>query len=473
MKRILFLPAIFSLALTLGFTACSDDDDDQTISSSDTSDEEEGSDDSSSDAQVLYLEGEVSGTWAAGSTVYVSSHITVPEGSSLTIEEGVEVIFSSEGVGNNRTPIEFTVDGSLYCEGTAENPILLTVEESERTERNTFAGLWGGVVASETCPEMLINYTIIEYTGGPVLQDSPSSISGIYTAGDDYLPHITTNNVNGVYVITNSTLRCGVSDGIYMMGGTAIIQHNTFAAIGQTGGEAVNIKAGCQVDAAYNLMYSPNTNGFKLSSSGQDDEAGRYQALVRAYNNTIIGAGWRRDSSKGGCIYVEKGALVSVFNNLMVNCKFKAMTPKYGTSSGAAEGTIIDYNYYACGSVSSTLAKDIAAGTTDSYLSSTMENDNVFADYFDLHSIISSYAGDTATDPLFVNFDINSVGLTDYTLDEGWDFHVGASSPVLTGAYSGSDSDYLPYFGTTGLTINGVTYTSDAPAARFGAFASK
>lgn len=472
MKRIFFLPAMFCLALTFGFTACSDDDDDETISDSTSTDEEDDTDSSSSDAEVLYVEGEVSGTWAAGSTVYVSSHITVPEDLSLTIEEGVEVIFSSDGVGNNQTPIEFTVDGSLYCEGTADNPILLTVEESERTESNTFAGLWGGVVATETCPEMLINYTIIEYVGGPVLQDSPSSISGIYTAGEDYLPHITTNNVSGVYVITNSTLRCGVSDGIYMMGGYAIIQHNTFAAIGQSGGEAINIKAGCKVDAAYNLMYSPNTNGLKLSSSGQDDDAGRFQALVRAYNNTIIGGGWRRDSSKGGCIYVEKDALVSVFNNLMVNCKFKAMTPKYGTSSGAAEGTIIDYNFYACGSVTSSLAKDIAAGTTDSYVSSTMENDNVFSEYFDLNSIISSYAGDTATDPLFVNFDINSVALTNYTYDEDWDFHVSASSPVLSGAYSGSASDYLPYFGTSGLTVNGVTYTTDAPAARFGAFAS-
>ena len=46
-----------------------------------------------------------------------------------------------------------------------------------------------------------------------------------------------------------------------MMGGQAIIQHNTFAANGETGGEAINVKAGCKVDAAYNLIFSPNTNG--------------------------------------------------------------------------------------------------------------------------------------------------------------------------------------------------------------------
>ena len=64
----------------------------------------------------------------------------------------------------------------------------------------------------------------------------------------------------------------------------------------------VNVKAGCKVDAAYNLMFAPNTNGFKLSSSGQNDEAGRKQALIRAYNNTIVNAGWRRDGVKGGSV---------------------------------------------------------------------------------------------------------------------------------------------------------------------------
>ena len=48
----------------------------------------------------------------------------------------------------------------------------------------------------------------------------------------------------------------------------------SFIANGQTGGEAINMKAGCKVDAAFNLIFSPNTNGLKLSSSGQDDAAG-------------------------------------------------------------------------------------------------------------------------------------------------------------------------------------------------------
>lgn len=462
MNAKLFFPALLAAA-AFSFAACSDDDD--------TTVDPTPSVDPTPTTQTV--SGEVSGTWTKNSTINVSGHITVPEGDTLTIEEGVNVIFSTAGVGASATPIEMIVDGNLYVEGTEENPVLFTVPEADRVTSNAFAGLWGGIVASQSCPEMLIDHAIIEYTGGPVMQDSPSALNGTYTPGDDYTPQITTNNVNGKYVITNSILRYGVSDAIYLIGGQAIISHNTFAGNGQTGGEAINVKAGCKVDASYNVMFSPNTNGFKLSSSGQDDEAGRAQALVRAYNNTIINAGWRRDGVKGGSIYVEKNALVSVFNNLIVNCKFKAMTPNWGTPSvedGADLNSVIDYNFYAAGTVESTLTQDVEEGTTNSYLGYTLANKRVFPEAIDLHSIVAASAGDAATNPNFVNFDINSVALTEYAYNDNWDFHVAASSPVLTGAYSGLDTNMQPYFITSGLTLNGTSYTSEAPTARFGAF---
>lgn len=100
---------------------------------------------------------------------------------------------------------------------------------------------------------MLIDHTVIEYTGGQVVEGSPAAANGVYTAGDDAYPQITTNNIKGKYVITNSVLRNGWSDGIYLMGGQAIIAGNTFAANGYDGAEAVNVKAGCTVDVAGNI----------------------------------------------------------------------------------------------------------------------------------------------------------------------------------------------------------------------------
>lgn len=421
---------------------------------------------------VENVAGEVSGVWEKNSVVKISGHITVPEGKTLVVEEGVKVIFSSNGVGVSHTPIEFIVDGNLYTQGTKENPVLFSVDESERTESNAFAGLWGGIVATDKCAEMVIDNTIIEYTGGAVLKDSPSAVRGIYEAGEDFDPQITTKNVNGKYVVTNSVLRYGASDAIYMMGGSGIIANNIFAGNGYDGGEAVNVKAGCKVDVAQNIMYSPNTNGLKLSSSGQNDDGGRAQALIRAYNNTIINAGWRRDGVKGGCIYVEKNALVSVFNNMLVNCKFKAMTPSWeipnNPEEGYADASVIDYNFYVAGSPESTLDQDVADGTTNSYFGYTLENEK-YSPNIDLHSLVSASAGDTNTDPKFVNFPYNTNELTGYIYDENWDFHVAADSPALQGAYSGNDEKMQPYFGG-GLTVNGKTYSSPAPQAWFGAF---
>ena len=421
---------------------------------------------------VENVAGEVSGVWEKNSVVKISGHITVPEGKTLVVEEGVKVIFSSNGVGVSHTPIEFIVDGNLYTQGTKENPVLFSVDESERTESNAFAGLWGGIVATDKCAEMVIDNTIIEYTGGAVLKDSPSAVRGIYEAGEDFDPQITTKNVNGKYVVTNSVLRYGASDAIYMMGGSGIIANNIFAGNGYDGGEAVNVKAGCKVDVAQNIMYSPNTNGLKLSSSGQNDDGGRAQALIRAYNNTIINAGWRRDGVKGGCIYVEKNALVSVFNNMLVNCKFKAMTSSWeipnNPEEGYADASVIDYNFYVAGSPESTLDQDVADGTTNSYLGYTLENEK-YSPNVDLHSLVSASAGDANTDPKFVNFPYNTNELTGYIYDENWDFHVAADSPALQGAYSGNDEKMQPYFGG-GLTVNGKTYSSPVPQAWFGAF---
>lgn len=423
--------------------------------------------------------GNVSGVWEKNSTVNVSGHITVPIGQTLTIEEGVQVVFDDNGVGASHTRIEFMVAGKLYCKGTKTNPVLFTVNTSKRNGFYTFAGLWGGIVATKDCPEMLFDNVIMEFTGGDVVADSPSALAGIYTAGSDITPHITTNNPLGKYVVTNCIFRNGRSDGLYFMGGQGIIANNVFIAIGQTGAEAINMKAGCKVDAAFNLIFSPNTNGLKLSSSGQDDAAGRYQAQIRAFNNTIINAGWRRNGVKGGGAYIEKGALVNVFNNLFVNCKFMAMTPKLdqpGLIGGGADiNSIINYNFYSSGSQTSTLAQDNPL-TLTSYLGYVSVQSTYFHDgrlntpIIDFNSIVSASAGDISKDPKFINYGFNTVALDSYGYDTNWNFRVQATSPVLTGAYISFSGAYAPYWGTTGLTVNGIEYKTPAPAARFGAY---
>ena len=411
------------------------------------------------------ISGEVSGVWEAGSVINVTGHITVPEGQSLTIEEGVTVIFSDAGVGVNHTAIEFSVDGNLYCLGTEDAPVLLTVAEELRTPANTFEGLWGGIVAGATCGEMLIDHTIIEYCGGQVIEGSPAAENGYYTAGDDAYPHITTNNVDGRYVITNSILRNGWSDGIYMMGGNAIIADNIFSAIGYDGAEAV-----------------ANTNGLKLSSSDQSEV--RHQAKIQAYNNTIIGSGWRRDGEKGGGIYVEENADAGVFNNLLVNCKFRATTPEYDAEGSEdcydREHSMIDYNFYASGTVESSIVFSgeyeddgetlFYSGVKFPYEGYAFNHEWYDTEKVDANSIIARTADEAvALDPKFVNFDLN-MDPASYTFNDSWDFHLTAGSPALDASKTYTAGDRQPYFATSGLEVNGQTYTSPAVGAWFGAY---
>ena len=434
------------------------------------------------------VSGNVSGVWAAGTVVAVKNHITVPEGQSLTIEEGVRVVFTTEGVGENHVPVEFIVKGNLYSKGTASNPVVMTIPEDERSTANIHntEHQWGGIVAYESCPEMLIDHTVIEYTGGQVRPGSPAADAGYYEANDDIYPQITTNNPNGKYVVTNSVIRYGQSDGIYMMGGKGIIANNIFAGNGYDGEEAVNVKAGCIVDVARNIMYSPNTNGLKLASSGQGPD--RYQAEVTAYNNTILNAGWRRDGEKGGSIYVEENVLANVFNNMMVNCKYRAQVPSWDDPNNPDGGfdtrSVIDYNCYVSAAAKSDLVIDVwyddgepveGQGIEYAWQGYNYDHEDYHKEYSTAEDGVTIIPGvdgnsliateDNLYNPQFRNYDLEGASMKNVIYNDSWDFTPTVS---LAGAYSGSEAFAQPHFATAGLTVGGQTYTSPAVGAWFG-----
>lgn len=413
------------------------------------------------------VSGNVEGVWEKYSTINVTGHIKIPAGKTLTIEEGVEVIIATGGQDANQTKIEWLVDGNLYIQGTAGSPVKISVPAAERTTANTFKRLWGGIIGSATCSEMLIDNAIIEYTGAITTATSPSVVAGLFKAGGgEGMVAFNTNNPNGKYVIQNTTFRSTGEDAIYVQGGSCIFMNNTFYAVGEAGGEAINVKAGCKVDAAYNLMYSVNTNGFKLSNSGADGI--KQQAQINAYNNTIVNAGWRRDPNapKGGSIWGEKGVLLNVYNNLVINCMFRAKAPKWGLSAtdGPDLNSKMDYNYYAAGPQTSAVPQHITNGTASGF---DGFKPGVKDAVYSAHDISGASASDK--DPKFMNFPFSTDPLLSFTFDQNWDFHLQSSSPALTGA----KTDFTPYFSASGVTVNGKTFKSPAPSAFFGAFGTK
>lgn len=412
----------------------------------------------------ISVKGNVEGVWKKYSVVNVDGHITVPEGKTLTVEEGVEIIVTDTKLDANGTKVEIIVDGNLYVRGTQEAPVLFSVAPAKRTEENAFKRLWGGIIGSQTCDEILIEHAIIEYTGAMTTLSSPSVVNGLFKpGGGDGMVAFNTNNPKGKYVIVNTIFRNTGEDAIYVQGGNCLFAYNLFHGNGDTGGEAINVKAGCTVDAAFNVMYAPNTNALKLSSSGQDTGE-RYQALIKAYNNTIINAGWGRDPDKpkGGSIWLEQGALVEIYNNLIVNSMFAV---RKDSKKPYDENSKVDYNFYASGTQKSSVPQHVANGTVTAY---DGFKDGVKDIVIGANDKRGGAPGEN--DPKFVNFPFNTNPLLAPTnFSTAWDFHLQAGSPALTGA----KTDVKPYFADTGITVGGKEYKSPKAAAHFGAFGTK
>lgn len=411
----------------------------------------------------MNVSGNVEGTWAKFSVINVTGHLNIPEGKSLTIEEGVEIIVSDAEMDANGTKIEIIVNGNLYCKGTKDAPILFSINPSKRTIANAFKRSWGGIIGSGTCKEILMLHTIVEFTGAITTLSSPSVVKGLFKpAGGDGMVAFNTNNPSGKYVIQNCVFRYTGEDAIYVQGGDCIFTNNTFYANGDSGGEAINVKAGCKVDAAFNLMYSPNTNALKLSSSGQSPT--RAQALIKGYNNTIINSGWRRDPDKpkGGSVWLEEGSLTEIYNNLIVNSMFAV---RIDSKKLPDNNSKVDYNYYASGTQQSSIPQHISNGTLTGYDGfKTGVKDIVVGP----NDKVGTSPGNN--DPRFVNFPFMSNPLLAYdNFSTSWDFHLQQSSPALTGA----NTNFTPYFSTSGLNIGGTVYKSPAPATYFGAFGTK
>src|SRR5882757_9764376 len=86
--------------------------------------------------------GEVSGTWTKGSVHEIKGDIIIPEGKSLTIEEGVTVLMDVTA------KPEIVIKGNLYSLGTAESPVKFTVSDAYKTDANKFGKMWGGLLAA-------------------------------------------------------------------------------------------------------------------------------------------------------------------------------------------------------------------------------------------------------------------------------------------------------------------------------------
>lgn len=380
--------------------------------------------------------GEISGVWTKGSVHEIKGDVIIPAGKTLTIEEGVTVLMDVTA------KPEFIVKGNLYSLGTIDNPIKFTVSDVYKTDANKFGKFWGGILASPTCAELVLNYTILEYGGATTSDASTSVKQGLYKAvAGENLPALWFSNINGKLVVTNSIIRNFQEDCTYIEGGKVIFANNIFYTTGVSGGEAMNFKSGCIADLSYNLVYSANTNAFKLSNAGDRIP----QAYIIAYNNTMVNTGWRRQTAKGGSVWVEATVRAELYNNLFANTRFGV---KRDTKKPEDNRSKYSNNWY--------------YGFDQTTVNQFQPNSEIVAG---VNDVISNVAG--ANDPKFVNYPL-STSMLSPDFNTTWDFHLQGNSPALTKGITTFTRNF-----PTSLVVNGVTYASPAPSAFVGAFGTK
>lgn len=383
------------------------------------------------------LSGEVSGTWAKGTTVNITGDIIIPAGKRLVIQEGVTVVMDPV-----KKP-EFIVQGNLYSFGTQENPVRITTTPELR-KPDSWGQNWGGILADKTCEEMVLDNTIIEYGGATTTQASTSVKYGLYKAkAGENVPALWFSNTKGKLILRNSVVKNFHDDATYLEGGSIIVTGCKFYSTGNSGGEGVNIKSGCLADVSYNLFYSNNTNALKLSNSGDRTP----QAHVVAYNNTILNTGWRRPDIKGGSVWLENSVYAEIYNTIFANTRFGIKQDTKSTpDKRCVSSNNLYYAYTAAGVTGFTPnGKDRIGGAND---------------------IIDTNTPGT-NDPKFMNYLLNT-DLLNYVFNDSWDFHLQTGSPAL-----GKGTTNFTRNHPNGLIVDGITYPSPAPSTFIGAFGTK
>ena len=417
--------------------------------------ENQGSTDVFKTALAEYPKGAL--VWTKDTTLEES--VEIPVGTSLYIEPGVTVTCKSEV----QVPVEIVVLGNLYCMGTAEKPVTITSDTKKPAD-------WGGIICGYNSEEVVLNHVDIAYAGATPTESSASFQNRLFkTTIDGGVPAFHFCNVNGKFVMANCFFHDNYNDQTYFTGGKGVIVGNVFADSGNAadGGEAINVKSGCKLDVANNLIYNACTNALKLSNAGNSETVPLTDMTV--YNNTIVNCGWRRSKNKkGGSIWVEKAARPVMVNNLIYDSRFGLKQPKQDGAD--MDNSRMTPNYYFASTEKGVeqMAKNASLGIwydTDVYSSVAGEGDPLFRNF-------------SQTPKININCEVDDpMEGAPLAYDKSWNFSLLSGSPALVGGVT----DFARIF-PSGLAFMGMKkvffldsandqnyyFTAPLPSVRFG-----
>lgn len=181
----------------------------------------------SKDDESLPDTGEVSGTWTKANSPYqVDNKLIIPDGETLTIEPGVEVVFNGH--------YKVQVKGRLLAVGTEQDSIKFTA-----TDKNTG---WHGIKLlniAETNDSTILDYCIFEYGKANTGSGSSNRYGGAINSNINKLriSHCLFQN-NMTYGDSRPESAGGA---ICIGGGTPLIEYSNFRANESTYGAAMII----------------------------------------------------------------------------------------------------------------------------------------------------------------------------------------------------------------------------------------
>jgi len=259
------------------------------------------------DGTTVYA-GDVFGTWnAAGSPYRIEGDITVPAGSTLTIEPGAAIIFQSW--------YSLTVNGTLIADGTVSDPILFTavpspgwlgirfinapdgslldnviVEKGRATGADPF-NRGGGIYidgSNPTISNSTIRDNFAKYSGGGLYLNSSNAQlvgntitnnqagqggsaygGGIYLSNSN--PKLTDNIItnNTVYIAGTFTTPTGAGGGVFASNSNPVLRGNLIQGNAVNGDSSRNARGGAlYLDNADAILVNNTITGNTVGTSG-------------------------------------------------------------------------------------------------------------------------------------------------------------------------------------------------------------
>lgn len=456
---------LFATALVIGLTSCENENINpyDYAAKTDTITINTGDANTVKTAIASYPTGSI--VWSHDTTLVTS--FKIPEGASLYIEPGVHVTVSHDSQEEDKHPIEIVALGNLYAMGTADKPVVITSDTRKPND-------WGGIICGYNCSEVVLSHVELADCGATPTESSMSFQNKLFkTTIDGGVPAFHFCNTNGRFAMIGCYLHDNYNDQTYFTGGKGVITGCTFADNGNSndGGEAVNVKSGCTLDVAFNLIYNACTNAFKLSDSGVEKN---FASKLVIYNNTIVDCGWRRTKNKkGGNVWLEKGIAPVFVNNLMVDNRYGIRQPK--KDGGDIANSVLAPNYFFASTA------DGVKQQTKGFSMLVWDDANIVNTApEDLSKLFLSFA---QSDKMNINCESDDVAKgAPLAWNSGWDFHLKAGAVALSGATSSVARNFvtgLPFFGIKKVkwvdSDNDQNYYFTAPMAStfFGAFGTK